>query len=465
MSIILDALYKVQNKNHKYTEISQREMEQQAALNDARTNKTSKVKVAGIFAIIVAITFNVFLFNDEQDNYPPQLVTQDIPPPIDKDAVKTLAEVTDNEELVAPEDVPQETSDTEDLATTPAQLTTTEQQIDTSTNFEETTAETVDTSSDDLLPEEIDNEIPKNNSIIEEAIPHIVLDPVPEWITAGSIEFQKGSFQKAISDWTAGFKKTDPNTKFLSIMINYKEDLARDILYDLIHKNFPAFTLEAVFKHKKAYYTLVMPQQEAIETSKAAVKYHLDIDTFTLDKAEMLKRMHQPSRKAHKKRPTPRPVNIDEKISRAENYVMQGNYKSAIQTLKPQLKKFPDNWNLLFWLGSAQIGLHNFKQADVLLKRAQTINPNLPQLWTQRALIAQEQGDHVEALKHLFKAQDLAPNTPEIILNIAYSYEALGDKNGAAYSYKEFLRLTKDKPGYESLRQSAKIRLNDLVYQ
>ncbi|MDX1813126.1 MAG: hypothetical protein R3240_14315, partial [Gammaproteobacteria bacterium] len=102
MSIILDALYKVQNKNHKYTEISQREMEQQAALNDARTNKTSKVKVAGIFAIIVAITFNVFLFNDEQDNYPPQLVTQDIPPPIDKDAVKTLAEVTDNEELVAP---------------------------------------------------------------------------------------------------------------------------------------------------------------------------------------------------------------------------------------------------------------------------------------------------------------------------------------------------------------------------
>lgn len=481
MSIILDALHKIQ-ENNNYVELSDSQMDNFDALEQSRKeNKRQAIKTTGILALIFAIVFNIFLFRDnspEQSAKVEAEIPHAIATPIDSsnqlnESLNELKTLEENKALNEKNNDLIESSSLLGLEIQESEPVLKEEIIEeflVETEPPSTTESVPVTAEEIVVKDEIVPLLDEKNTI-EEAIPAINLDPFPEWINEGTKEFQRGSFNNAMAKWKRGFKTLSSETQLYSIMINYKPELARNMLFQLVSKKLPAFTLTAAFRKKKAYYTLIMPQQNAMETSKAAILHHTDIKPFLLSKQEILNRIKQipkpkiTTKKKPKKIVKAKPVNITKLISNAEVHVRQGNYQQAIMLLKPHLKSHKNNWGLLFWLGSAQLGLGNLTQADNLFIQSQTINPNLPQVWTQRALIAQEVNDHTSALDHLFRAQDLAPKTPEIILNIAYSYEALGDKNGAVYAYKEFLGLTDNKKNYEDLRQSARIRINDLVYQ
>jgi Flp pilus assembly protein TadD len=115
-------------------------------------------------------------------------------------------------------------------------------------------------------------------------------------------------------------------------------------------------------------------------------------------------------------------------------------------------------------MGSAKLGLGLYNEADDYFRNALTLNSEIPQLWTQRAIIAQEKNKHIIALNYLNKAQKLSPNTPEIVLNIAYSNDALGDRNGAILAYREYLSLTQGKTLFVQQRKAVTSRLKELGF-
>ena len=500
MSIILDALHKVHDQS-QYVELSTEESSHFEVLQESRKRrKDQKLKTIGIIMLVFTLAFGILLYiNNDYENDKKTLnsyeTSSDIetstPAPQDNVELSAKQFTPQSEKIISedkntrPDSLPTPASSIQGaFASVPAAVPDTKQINEQSIPVTESATKTIDEPVIDKKPDTTVKEqdipiasttesaltttptIPANT--VAEAIPHIVLNPVPAWITHGADEFKHGNFYGALKLWHKGFNTLDNDTKLYSVMINYQVGFTRDILFDMIKKNLPCFTLQASLKGRRAYYVMVLPQQNAMETSKAAIKYNTKIDPFALSKQEMLRRIaylkHITKRKIKVHRHI-KPLNIDNIVDQAERDVRSGNYHQAVKLLKPRLKRFHQNWGLLFWLGSAQLGLGNLAQADQLFIDSQKINPNLPQVWTQRALIAQEQNNNNKALDFLFKARDLAPGTPKIILNIAYSYEALNDKNGAVYAYREFLNLTQDQPEYEALRQKARQRINDLVYQ
>ena len=71
---------------------------------------------------------------------------------------------------------------------------------------------------------------------------------------------------------------------------------------------------------------------------------------------------------------------------------------------------------------------------------------NAPQIWVQLAIVAQQRGNHTQALQLLGEAKRLNAQMPEVHLNIAFSQDSLGEhQHAAVYAYRMFLKLTEGK--------------------
>ncbi len=118
--------------------------------------------------------------------------------------------------------------------------------------------------------------------------------------------------------------------------------------------------------------------------------------------------------------------------------------KNALQLTRD----FPDRWESWFWLGTAQLAQGQLDEADAALERASKLNPKVSQVWVQRAVVAQERGDHAAAVRLLIEARNLSPRSPQIYLNLGYSYDALGSTAEAEKNYQNFLALTDGDAAY-----------------
>jgi len=323
---------------------------------------------------------------------------------------------------------------------------------------------------------------------IEEKPPNIS----PLWLTTGKEIFSNQGLKQAIVSWEKGFITLDSNTSIISIMINRVPKLASDALEKLHENKIDAFSVQGIFKGKPAYFTLALsPKESAVDMmlnieQLTKEKPFKSTQSFVQERVEQLKNFVPPIKKAAKKiqqtpKSTPKIVETvkTEKIKKTiiskklsdkkrlllgQEAVINGDYRDAILKLRPVLFNTKANWEVLFWIGSAKLGLGLYNEADDYFKNALTLNAEMPQLWTQRAVIAQEKNNHIAALKFLHKAQTLSPNAPEIILNIAYSNDALGDRNGAVYAYREFLSTTRGNTQFAQQRQAVNFRLEELGF-
>ncbi len=144
---------------------------------------------------------------------------------------------------------------------------------------------------------------------------------------------------------------------------------------------------------------------------------------------------------------------LEAKIVQAKYLIKKRRYGQAVTVLQPLFVKPPETWEPWFWLGTAKLGLGQWKGAEDSFLEGLARNATVPQLWVQRALVSQQQGKFGEALEALRQAELIAPQLPEVQLNLAYSLEVQGNLQRAVDHYHTFLALTEGKPAYHPARR------------
>ncbi len=174
---------------------------------------------------------------------------------------------------------------------------------------------------------------------------------------------------------------------------------------------------------------------------------------------------HSASSGQRKTRGSPRLRNatpFEIKLARAQSFIKQRQYAQAINVLAPLFAKPPERWEPWFWLGTAQLGLGQLEKAQASLVDGLARDATVPQLWVQRALVDQQQGRFGEALDALRQAELLAPELPEVHLNLAYALDVEGNRLVAVSYYRTFLTLTEGKKAYHAIRKKVLDRISRL---
>ena len=153
---------------------------------------------------------------------------------------------------------------------------------------------------------------------------------------------------------------------------------------------------------------------------------------------------------------------LDDNVEAVRVLVQRKAYADALQTMEPLLSQYPKRWEPWYWVGTAQLGLGRLDEAERSLTQAIARDATIVHVWVQLALVAQQREDHLLALRHLIKAERLAPTLPEVLLNKGYSSDALGQVEDAKQGYKAFLARTEGNSFYTGIRQRVTDRLGAL---
>lgn len=141
------------------------------------------------------------------------------------------------------------------------------------------------------------------------------------------------------------------------------------------------------------------------------------------------------------------------RLHHAQQLIRSGEYEGAVALLSPLFHDPPVKWEPWFWMGTALLGKGDMEQADQFLLSGLARNDKIPQLWIQRALVAQQRGDYQLAIHELRQAETLEADLPHIHLNMGYAYERLGNDRLANQYYGKFLKLSEDQPAFFSTRK------------
>lgn len=146
-------------------------------------------------------------------------------------------------------------------------------------------------------------------------------------------------------------------------------------------------------------------------------------------------------------------LSFEERLARVQQLIKKRRYSQALTVLQPAFKKPPEGWEAWFWMGTAQLGLGHLDEAERSFMEGLARNATIPHLWVQRALVGQQRGQFGEAIEALRQAELLAPELPEVQLNLAFTLETRGNKKLAIEHYHTFLALTEGQPGYRTARK------------
>ena len=152
----------------------------------------------------------------------------------------------------------------------------------------------------------------------------------------------------------------------------------------------------------------------------------------------------------------PSPAN---QLRHAQQLIRSGEYEDAVALLSPLFHDPPVKWQPWFWMGTALLGKGDMEQADQFFLSGLARNDKVPQLWMQRALVAQQRGDYQLAIHELRQAESLEADIPQIHLNMGYAYEKLGNDRMANQYYGKFLKLSEGNPTFFSTRKKLFARL------
>ncbi len=147
------------------------------------------------------------------------------------------------------------------------------------------------------------------------------------------------------------------------------------------------------------------------------------------------------------------------RLHHAQDMIRAGEYEDAASLLAPLFQSPPVKWQPWFWMGTALLGKGDMEEADQFFLSGLARNDKIPQLWIQRALVAQQRGDFQLAIHELRQAESLAADLPHIHLNMGYAYEQLGNDQMANQYYGKFLKLSEDQPSFFSTRKKLFARL------
>jgi Flp pilus assembly protein TadD len=149
----------------------------------------------------------------------------------------------------------------------------------------------------------------------------------------------------------------------------------------------------------------------------------------------------------------------ESRSSAVREQLKAGAYAAAGINAQTLARDFPERWEPWFWLGTAQLAQGQKDAAETALEHASRLDPKVARVWIQRAIVAQERDDHAAAVRLLNEARELAPNSPQIYLNLGYSNDALNLSAEAEKNYRHFLSLTEGDNSYSEQRKHVIKRL------
>lgn len=132
---------------------------------------------------------------------------------------------------------------------------------------------------------------------------------------------------------------------------------------------------------------------------------------------------------------------ISHKIQYEEGYnlVLTGRPNEALDKLLPLGEKYPEWWNLQFFIGLAYRHLSNFPEALKYLKKALIIRPKQVDILNEIGLCYISLRKTNEALEYFNKALSIKRNDPEILCNIGIAYLEAGEvKLASQYVNKSY---------------------------
>jgi tetratricopeptide (TPR) repeat protein len=143
----------------------------------------------------------------------------------------------------------------------------------------------------------------------------------------------------------------------------------------------------------------------------------------------------------------------------ARTFLSDRLYGKTIEVLSPVFHSPPNEWQPWYLMAVAALGLGHLDDSEHYVIEGLTRDGSIPQLWVQRALIAQQRENHELALNALGQAARLEPDLPEIHLNMAYSFEVQGKVDRATEHYRRFLALTEHNAAYHMVRKKVLTRV------
>lgn len=161
--------------------------------------------------------------------------------------------------------------------------------------------------------------------------------------------------------------------------------------------------------------------------------------------------------------PGPGQRSPDNWLHHAQELIQSGKYEEAQAMLSPLFHDPPVSWEPWFWMGTAYLGAGQLEQADQYFLSGLARNDKIPQLWIQRALVAQQQGSFQLAVHELRQAEALQPDLPHIHLNMGSAYERMGNNRLANQYFGRFLQLTEGQPKFFSTRKKLFARLTSMT--
>lgn len=178
----------------------------------------------------------------------------------------------------------------------------------------------------------------------------------------------------------------------------------------------------------------------------------------------ILSKLTSPSTDVSEPKHRPKKISLQEPntenvLKHAQGLIQTGQYQEAVKVLSPLFLEPPHHWEPWFWMGTAYLGQGDLKQADQFFLSGLARNDKIPQLWVQRALVAQQVGNFQLALQELRQAESLQPNLPHLHLNMGYAYDRLGNERLAIQYYGKFLQVTEGNPVFFSTREKLLARL------
>ncbi len=199
------------------------------------------------------------------------------------------------------------------------------------------------------------------------------------------------------------------------------------------------------------------PLARAVVVNKENIKIATAPKTFTDSTANLTDLSESPESESLKK--TSRQFSSTNQLLHAQQLIRLGEYKDAVTLLSPLFREPPVNWQPWFWMGTALLGQGEIEQADQFLLSGLARNDKIPQLWIQRAIVAQQRGDYQLAIHELRQAESLEANLPHIHLNMGYAYERLSNDRLANQYYGKFLKLSEGQPAFFPTRKKLFARL------
>ena len=132
---------------------------------------------------------------------------------------------------------------------------------------------------------------------------------------------------------------------------------------------------------------------------------------------------------------------LEEKLNFALANLQKNNLEKASNIYKKILKKYPNNFDANFNLGTILAKNNNLEKSAELLEKAATINPNVEKIFNNLGLIYLNLGVNDKALENVKKAIKLNPNSSIAYNHLGLIYSSLERVKEAIESFLNSLKL------------------------